>query len=58
SGREGVRLVSVNEHAHLEGGEAGMLTYRCFATWFDRTGVCGRLWRIGRTSRMPRCALT
>jgi broad specificity phosphatase PhoE len=28
TGRDGVRLVSVNEHAHLEGGEAGMLTYR------------------------------
>ena len=28
SGRDGLHLVSVNEHAHLEGGEPGLLTYR------------------------------
>lgn len=28
SGRDGLHLVSVNEHAHLEGREPGLLTYR------------------------------
>ena len=28
TGRDGLHLVSVNEHAHLEGGESGLLTYR------------------------------
>jgi broad specificity phosphatase PhoE len=28
SGRDGLHLISVNEHAHLEGGEPGLLTYR------------------------------
>jgi broad specificity phosphatase PhoE len=28
AGRDGLHLISVNEHAHLEGGQAGMLTYR------------------------------
>ena len=28
TGRDGLHLVSVNEHAHLEGGEPGLLTYR------------------------------
>jgi broad specificity phosphatase PhoE len=28
SGRDGLHLISVNEHAHLEGGQPGMLTYR------------------------------
>jgi broad specificity phosphatase PhoE len=28
AGRDGLHLVSLNEHAHLEGGEAGLLTYR------------------------------
>ena len=28
AGRDGLHLVSVNEHAHLEGGEPGLLTYR------------------------------
>lgn len=28
SGRDGLHLVSINEHAHLEGSEPGLLTYR------------------------------
>jgi broad specificity phosphatase PhoE len=28
SGRDGLHLISVNEHAHLEGAQPGMLTYR------------------------------
>ena len=28
TGRDGLHLVSVNEHAHLEGGESGLMTYR------------------------------
>lgn len=28
TGRDGLHLISVNEHAHLEGGAPGLLTYR------------------------------
>lgn len=28
AGRDGLHLISVNEHAHLEGGDKGLLTYR------------------------------
>jgi broad specificity phosphatase PhoE len=28
AGRDGLHLISVNEHAHLEGAQPGMLTYR------------------------------
>lgn len=28
AGRDGLHLISINEHAHLEGGDKGLLTYR------------------------------
>lgn len=28
AGRDGLHLISINEHAHLEGGDPGLLTYR------------------------------